>query len=277
MEQHNQSDFLIEKMQPSWLSTSPQERLYTILIWLSFGLFGALSVGLGTVMAVGWNDVALIIALVSGLLGGFFLAAGWKNLKGIDPVEIFKWDWKKIKGNLQVKEQIGRFSVQRMVFIPLFLLTFSIIAENMIIGLMMTVVTFVLGGGRYQQEIEDRVSPNQGIKNSAKNALMFGPFIGIPLTLLVGLVFGLELDNMLGIGLGAVLFLGFMFGGEAVIKHYLLRLMLYLNGYMPWKLVRFLNYATDRVFLQKRGGSYAFIHKLLQEHFAAMEKDKAEK
>jgi hypothetical protein len=142
---------------------------------------------------------------------------------------------------------------------------------------MMTVVTVVLGGGLYQQEIEERVSPNQGIKNSAKNALMFGPFIGIPLTIFVGWAFELELDNMLGIGIGAVLFLGFIFGGEAVIKHYLLRLMLYLNDYMPWKLVRFLNYATDRVFLQKRGGSYAFIHKLLQEHFAAMGKDKAEK
>jgi hypothetical protein len=106
---------------------------------------------------------------------------------------------------------------------------------------------------------------------------MFGPFIGIPLTLFVGLVFELELDDMLGIGLGAVLFLGFLFGGEAVMKHYLLRLLLYLNGYMPWKLVRFLHYATDRVFLQKRGGSYAFIHKLLQEHFADMGKDKAEK
>jgi hypothetical protein len=82
---------------------------------------------------------------------------------------------------------------------------------------------------------------------------------------------------MLGIGLGAVLFLGFTFGGEAVIKHYLLRLMFYLNSDLPWKLVPFLQYATDRIFLQKRGGSYAFIHKLLQENFAAMGKNKAEK
>jgi DNA polymerase III delta prime subunit len=277
MGQHHQSDFLIEKMQPSWLSTSPQKRLYTILVWLSFGLFGALSVGLGTVMAVGWNNVALIIALIAGLFVGFFLAAGWKNLKGIDPVERLTWSSLKLKENLLQTEKMGRwFTMRRWVLLPLIWLNLTLLMENWVLGGIGALIVG-LSAGLHHLEIEYKLSPNQGIKNSAQSAFMFGPFIGIPLTLFVGLVFGLELDNMLGIGLGAVLFLGFMFGGEAVIKHYLLRLMLYLNGYMPWKLVRFLNYATDRVFLQKRGGSYAFIHKLLQEHFAAMGKDKAEK
>ncbi len=37
------------------------------------------------------------------------------------------------------------------------------------------------------------------------------------------------------------------------------------------KSVRFLNSATERMFLQRIGGRYRFIHKLLQEHFAKME------
>ncbi len=49
-----------------------------------------------------------------------------------------------------------------------------------------------------------------------------------------------------------------------------LRIVLYLNGYAPWNYARFLDYATDRLFLQRVGGGYRFIHRLLQEHFAQM-------
>jgi hypothetical protein len=40
---------------------------------------------------------------------------------------------------------------------------------------------------------------------------------------------------------------------------------------MPWNYARFLDYAVDRIFLQKVGGGYIFIHRLLMEHFAAMQ------
>ena len=56
-----------------------------------------------------------------------------------------------------------------------------------------------------------------------------------------------------------------------VIKHYLLRFMLYRRGYTPKikDYVPFLDYAAGRIFLRKTGGSYIFIHRLLLEHFAA--------
>ncbi|MHC5674647.1 hypothetical protein [Nostoc sp.] len=44
------------------------------------------------------------------------------------------------------------------------------------------------------------------------------------------------------------------------------------NGHTsPGTGARFLNYCTDRLFLQRVGGRYRFIHKLLQDHFAQME------
>nr|WP_322715963.1 NACHT domain-containing protein [Nostoc sp. ChiQUE02]MDZ8228818.1 NACHT domain-containing protein [Nostoc sp. ChiQUE02] len=71
------------------------------------------------------------------------------------------------------------------------------------------------------------------------------------------------------------LFLGLLIGiprsGTPVIKHFTLRLILYFNGYIPWNYARFLNYCTERLFLQRVGGRYRFIHKLLQDHFAKME------
>ncbi|MBD2303222.1 NACHT domain-containing NTPase [Nostoc sp. FACHB-190] len=61
------------------------------------------------------------------------------------------------------------------------------------------------------------------------------------------------------------------FGGIACLQHFTLRLILYHNGYIPWNYARFLNYCTERLFLQRVGGRYRFIHKLLQDHFSQME------
>ncbi|MDZ8226514.1 NACHT domain-containing protein [Nostoc sp. ChiVER01] len=48
------------------------------------------------------------------------------------------------------------------------------------------------------------------------------------------------------------------------------RLQKYWRGEMPWNYRRFLDYATERLILQRIGRQYMFIHKLLQDHFAQM-------
>ncbi len=72
-------------------------------------------------------------------------------------------------------------------------------------------------------------------------------------------------------GLILGLFGGIARSGTPVIKHLTLRLILYFNGYIPWNYARFLDYCTERMFLQRVGGRYRFIHKMLQDHFAQME------
>jgi len=47
--------------------------------------------------------------------------------------------------------------------------------------------------------------------------------------------------------------------------------MFYRMGYIPWNYARFLDYATEHIFLQKVGGGYIFIHRMLMEHFAGMQ------
>ena len=50
-----------------------------------------------------------------------------------------------------------------------------------------------------------------------------------------------------------------------------IRLILAREGYLPWKLAPFLDYAAkDLTILRKVGGGYIFIHRYLLEHFAAM-------
>ena len=57
--------------------------------------------------------------------------------------------------------------------------------------------------------------------------------------------------------------------GLSCIQHFALRLILYRNNKIPWNYARFLDYAAERIFLQKVGGGYIFIHRMLMEHFAS--------
>lgn len=61
------------------------------------------------------------------------------------------------------------------------------------------------------------------------------------------------------------------YGGFAAIQHFTVRLMLSIHRKIPWNYSRFLDYAAERVFLQKVGGSYIFVHRLLLEHFATLQ------
>ena len=38
----------------------------------------------------------------------------------------------------------------------------------------------------------------------------------------------------------------------------------------PWSLVRFLDYAAERIFLRKIGGGFMFIHPMLMDYFASL-------
>jgi hypothetical protein len=67
------------------------------------------------------------------------------------------------------------------------------------------------------------------------------------------------------------LYVGLLMGGVACIVHISLRTVFYFHSYIPWNYARFLDYAVERIFLQKVGGGYIFIHRLLMEHFAAMQ------
>jgi hypothetical protein len=72
--------------------------------------------------------------------------------------------------------------------------------------------------------------------------------------------------------LGGLLF-GLFFGGFACLSHLALRLVLWRIGALPLATVHFLDYATERVFVRKVGGGYTFVHRLLQDYFAALKND----
>jgi eukaryotic-like serine/threonine-protein kinase len=125
-----------------------------------------------------------------------------------------------------------------------------------------------LVGGFTDRVKVGKASPNQGIKLSQKNSL--AAFLVTWLT--VGLIFGLIVGLIVGLiaGLIAGLIVGLNRGGSAVIKHYALRLMLWLKGYTPFRFVRFLDHCAKLILLKKVGGGYIFIHRMLLEYFAEL-------
>jgi hypothetical protein len=125
------------------------------------------------------------------------------------------------------------------------------------------------------------VSPNQGIKRSAASAALAGFAAGLVSALLVMAYlphyptssfheFILVTYAGLGLVTGAAIVAGLACGGLDVLYHYLLRFLMATTRQTPWRYVPFLDYATQRIFLRRPGGSYTFIHRLLRDHFAAL-------
>ena len=141
-------------------------------------------------------------------------------------------------------------------------------------------LTFWIFGGSNNLAIETKSIPNQGIWQGVKDTFTLSVLYFLPSTILIFLIQIIQQNNSLNksalisslmFGLFFGLLVGILRSGTPVIKHFALRLILYFNGCIPWNYARFLDYCTERLFLQRVGGRYRFIHKLLQDHFAQME------
>ena len=62
------------------------------------------------------------------------------------------------------------------------------------------------------------------------------------------------------------------YGGEEIVQHYLLRIVLAVQRDTPSlsKLIPFLEAMSRRILLVNAGAHFRFVHRTLQEHFAAL-------
>jgi hypothetical protein len=165
-----------------------------------------------------------------------------------------------------------------------FLIALIVGANGVTSGGVLGALFGTLSGGLTGPDIERRTVPNQGIRQSARNVGVFALIGGLTLGTISGLLNLLlavamtgrfpEASDWLFFELTNVPLFGLLSGlvpGAACIQHFALRFILWCRGVTPWNYARFLNYATERMLLQRVGGRYRFIHELLREHFAAME------
>jgi len=245
------------------------------------GLIGGLIYGLivGSHFGLIHGSIyALIVGLIIGLIGG--LRTG--SLNHIALVETMSWEWNRF----------WKWTIPGSVVLIVGLSAGIIVGPDeglrvglifgLIFGLSVGLVSVLVGGFTDRVKV-DKTSPNQGIKLSQKNSLaaflvssltvgliygLVGPILGLAKGLNAGLIRGLTF------GLTAALIVGLNRGGSAVIKHYALRLILWLNQSMPLNFVAFLDRCARLILLKKVGGGYIFIYRMLLDYFAELTPEK---
>ncbi len=281
MVQESETVFFIERMQPTWLPTKYtkyKKILYKLAIfftgWLILWIIVSLMVllisklndGIFYVMSLWlWRNNGMNLGLILGLI------SAWGNPE-IKTVGSLKWSWTAATNNLFKGWVIGA-TIGLLIGLSNNLAVGLISAS--ILGLFFGIYFSLIGGRKYST-IATETIPNQGIYTTATNAGIIGLTYGLIFWLISGLILtgiyrngiisGLTSGLSYGLTIGAIA--AILGGGKACIQHLTLRLILYHNGYSPWNYARFLDYAAERILLQKVGGGYIFIHRLLLEHFA---------
>ncbi|HEY9613417.1 AAA-like domain-containing protein, partial [Allocoleopsis sp.] len=281
MVQESQTVFLIERMQPDSLLTLYQKWLYAIGLGLIALFSSGISIGLIVGLLIG-SYLGLMAGLMLGVSSGIItgIIFGWISSQ-INPVETLKWSWVKAKDHLSIGLGFGLIVgfldvLTSVLFYSLMVEpSIDLIIESLIIGLrtaLSATLIFILLRGLTGSGIETSTVPNQGIWQSTRYAIALAMISA--LSLAVG-------SWLVGIPILCGVIIGLLFGlvgaGEPWVKHFTLRLILYSNGHIPWNYAHFLDYATQLIFLQKVGGGYIFIHRLLLEYFAGLAQEPAQR
>ena len=145
-----------------------------------------------------------------------------------------------------------------------------------IAGLIAGLVVLVCG-----EAVEARTRPNQGTRRSARIAAVSLVVLGLSGSLIGILSSGPQsrpgaafnaggLFVGLFYGLSGGLIVGMAAGGLFSLRHFVVRLVLWMTGQAPLNYVRFLDHAKERLFLRRIGGGYIFIHRVVMEYFASV-------
>ncbi len=251
----NKTEFFIENMQLSVLNKDyPKLKFYKFIVIL---IFTIITLPIFTVSGA-LND-RLVYGIISGMFTGVILGIIVSRIPRINTIENLNFSWNKFKQN-PIGDIITGFGTGILVWF---------IEGQKIKGFLLGPILWLvirITNAFYSSEIEVKLVANQGIKRSAAHAC----FIGLVVGLISGLSFGFVDKLIIGLtsGLCLGLFFGLISGGITCIQHFSLRLILCVNKQIPWDYARFLDYATDRLFLQRVGGGYRFMHDLLRQHFA---------
>lgn len=158
----------------------------------------------------------------------------------------------------------------------------------LVLSLPFCAIGALFAGLHTSSHVETKHLTNQGIRNPFKNSIRAGIIVGVvlavldvvmklinyPVNRLTGSTWGNEeivvsdlLQNLvlMSLVLGLLAVIGY--GGIDIIKHYVLRLILYLSGNGPRRFDTFLEHAVRLGFMHRVGGGYIFIHNLLRDYF----------
>lgn len=275
MDRESQTIFLIEQVQPSWLSPGIQRWIYPIKVSLISGIVAEFVYG--TVFGL-TGDLLSVQMLLGLLMGLIFGGVSSLNLK-IELIETIGWSWSWGRAwKAGTPALLGGPIIGLLISLGSFIgLPVRDWLSNLIVGgvggllagLVMALVSALLGG-LTRSDVEKKTFPNQGIWRSARRAgistiLSFILFVCPVVFLTKSLI---PLQTLLGCITVFLSFISLSTGGLICIQHLTVRMILWCTNSMPWNYTHFLNYATERMVMQKVGGGYQFSHELLRKRLA---------
>ena len=235
-------------------------------------------------------DLSKTMWLSHSITGGLMIAALY-GIKTFNQNRSFTGTTEKIVWNSQYAWRgvaIG-LSVGLVVWSVFYLVymkseSFGALARNLALYPPLGVVVGGLFAGLKKEESETKTVPNEGVLLSLRNSLIAMVSVGVVLglsmvpmlmvgfrdpesTLIVDFASKLGICAVLGVGTAIASFL--WFGGIDVLRHYSIRLTLWVTGQLPWDSVGFLDQMTRLSLLQKIGGGYMFRNNLIRDYFKA--------
>jgi len=292
----SQSVFLIEHIDNKWLKDKKQRWLYSSGVWIIVWIFVTFFVLLiSFIFILLTSSPPSLIVEASRYIIFFMFCCGLILIpifgtvfpmfnEVVKPVEIINWSSFNLIDlcSLSFWLYVGIVCTIPVIASGRFTTIFLIPAFNRIERLSRNLL--------YGKSLQTTQVPNQGIWNSIDNIRIFMLLEIFIISIIVAM---LSLGLMVQESTGWLLyiwiiclfvlpilcaFLFIMFAGTAssafaVSKHFLLRLILWSQGYIPWNYARFLDYSTEILFMQKLGGGYIFVHRMLMEHFAQMKEE----
>ncbi len=280
LDRNNQTIFLIEKLQPTDLANNKQRSIYELIYWL---IFCQLLFSIGSISIVPKINFYVIGGIITLTIGLIFC----ERNNSIVPIEKLSLSVSLI--NIKYKNK------PIITIIGSLILAFGSSVGNLIfvilIPLILQSILFLKGLKIAKKELSIKTLSNQGIIYSSQIMLFAIVFVNILSQLPLNFFIWLETLNKFNTGLLLLLVIIFIslfilicssiisflllkiivLSCQIVSKHFSLRLVLTFNNYTPWNYARFLDYCTEQLLLQRVGGGYRFIHRLLQEHLMNLE------
>lgn len=294
LDEHDQSEFHMDRMQPDLLDAPRLWSAVMIGLWFLIGFLPIASSLVVTIALLsdsglqGFIPTILFLACGMGLMTvliGWFMRPdrvtrrAYLELLGdtprrgffwtIMPTETSRWSWHTVRDRAPL---IGFLLLPLVIVVMLFL--HDSILRQLAYILPLAAVTLI-SWGRTPGLLRHRARPNEGIQRTARRCLLSVPMIGsISLVSMTAFTGSLIAATPFAT---AMFVMGLLMSGYAVAQHYLLRALLAVRGDMPWRIGAFLEDATALLFLRRNGSGYAFIHPLFHDYFAHLYRCLADK
>jgi len=282
--QYNQVGYSWDLLQLNWF---PIRRVFKLVYMLS----GIFLIGLLVALLVSWPfglAFGILAGLRSGLFFSFILIRSLFKDSTLFNLELVSFDELSLLDVMHVFIGGGRLIVLKSYFTRNYLLTRLDLYVMIVGGIIFGWSGFFLGGLFVAVEVFILISWFLSLRTQFPKFFSISEFINmirpqgrykslfsqLLIGLLSGILFGL-ISNPLGGLISALLVLLFNGGGHFLLYyqcHIIIRLLLWLTGYMPLRQDKFFDYVSSRILIRKVGKSYIFIHRLLLEYFASLYK-----